>query len=239
MAPALQLLARAAACALLCAAAARAGTFRVVDTWTYVSGTAVTVGGELQQGVYHDATTGPTGNFKVKLTIATQDAAASGMPVASHFIAGDGKSFQAFAASSFIRVVGATPLGAPVTTGFSIGPVAYTNTNAAAPGITSKVEIVLSFDSKTTDVAGTTVRSRASASSRNALLRRRHDKMRNSHAPFPFHRARRVPIPALRSTPSRTTAARSRTAAWPRPTRPRAAARPRRPCSCASAGCPS
>jgi len=133
--------ARLAAAVLLAAASVEATSFAVTDRWSYVSGTAVTLDGDLQPNVWHDATTGPVGNFKVKLTIETA------APFSS------GQSFQPIKSTDFISVVGTTPLGAPVTTGYKIGTESYFNLGT---GQRSRFEIVLTFDSKTTDVAGTT-----------------------------------------------------------------------------------
>ena len=103
----------------------------------------------------HDATTGPTGNFKVKLTISVQ---LPSQTDANAAVATAGVGIQPFVSSSFVAVTGTTPLGAPVSTGYSIGVAKISNrdtTPGSAYSAASKVEIVLSFDSKTTDIAGT------------------------------------------------------------------------------------
>ena len=103
----------------------------------------------------HDATTGPTGNFKVKLTITVQ---LPSQTDANAAVTTAGVGIQPFVSTSFVTVTGTTPLGAPVSTGYSIGAAKIYNRDTTAGSTyssASKVEIVLSFDSKTTDIAGT------------------------------------------------------------------------------------
>jgi len=130
----------------------QAGSFIIYDRWSYVSGTAVTWGGPVQSDVWHDATTRP---LVVKLTLASFYAD-SALPLV-------GLPFKKFIRLSptakFITVVGNTPQGGPVTTGFQVGAPQYYDydgSSDATKSIPASVEFLITFDSKTTDIAGTT-----------------------------------------------------------------------------------
>jgi len=128
-------------------AIAQAGTFKIFDRWSYVSGTAVTYGGPLQSDVWHDATTAP---LVVKLTLASffGETVTAGISTK--------KFIRLSSSANFVRVVGKTPQGGPVTTGFQVGAPQYYDYDTATPAIPASIEFLITFDSKTTDVAGAT-----------------------------------------------------------------------------------
>jgi len=134
-------------------AIAQAGTFQIYDRWSYVSGTAVTYGGPLQSDVWHDATTAP---LVVKLTLASFFSSSTTSPITAQ---ASKKFIRLSSSANFIRVTGKTPQGGPVTTGFQVGAPQYydydDSTNALA-AIPASIEFLITFDSKTTDVAGAT-----------------------------------------------------------------------------------
>jgi hypothetical protein len=131
----------------LLVAIAQAGTFKIFDRWSYVSGTAVTYGGPLQSDVWHDATTAP---LVVKLTLASffGETVTAGISTK--------KFIRLSSSANFVRVVGKTPQGGPVTTGFQVGAPQYYDYDTATPAIPASIEFLITFDSKTTDVAGAT-----------------------------------------------------------------------------------
>jgi len=131
----------------LLATLTQAGVFKIYDRWSYVSGTAVTYGGPLQSEVWHDATTQP---LVVKLTLASFFGATN--------TAGDSsKKFIRLSSSArFITVTGTTPQGGPVTTGFQVGAPQYYDYDTTTPTIPASIEFLVTFDSKTTDIAGAT-----------------------------------------------------------------------------------
>jgi hypothetical protein len=137
----------------LLVAIAQAGTFQIYDRWSYVSGTAVTYGGPLQSDVWHDATTAP---LVVKLTLASFFSSSTTSPISAQ---ASKKFIRLSSSANFIRVTGKTPQGGPVTTGFQVGAPQYydydDSTNALA-AIPASIEFLITFDSKTTDVAGAT-----------------------------------------------------------------------------------
>jgi len=133
----------------LLATVTQAGNFEIFDRWSYVSGTAVTFGGPLQGDVWHDATTRP---LVVKLTLAS-------------FFADSGQTYTVLPSKKFIRlspttsfisVVGTTPQGGPVTTGFQVGAPQYYDYDTTTPSVPASIEFLITFDSKTTDIAGAT-----------------------------------------------------------------------------------
>jgi len=128
-------------------AIAQAGTFQIYDRWSYVSGTAVTYGGPLQSDVWHDATTAP---LVVKLTLASFFGGSSTTGNSEK------KFIRLSSSANFVRVVGKTPQGGPVTTGFQVGAPQYYDYDTATPAIPASIEFLITFDSKTTDVAGAT-----------------------------------------------------------------------------------
>jgi len=137
----------------LFATVAQAGTFKIYDRWSYVSGTAVTWGGPVQSDVWHDATTRP---LVVKLTLASFFSSSTTSPITAQ---ASKKFIRLSSSTNFITVVGTTPQGGPVTTGFQVGAPQYydydASTNALA-AIPASIEFLITFDSKTTDIAGTT-----------------------------------------------------------------------------------
>jgi hypothetical protein len=131
----------------LLVAIAQAGTFKIFDRWSYVSGTAVTYGGPLQSDVWHDATTAP---LVVKLTLASFFGETDTAGISTK------KFIRLSSSANFVRVVGKTPQGGPVTTGFQVGAPQYYDYDTATPAIPASIEFLITFDSKTTDVAGAT-----------------------------------------------------------------------------------
>jgi len=137
----------------LLATVAHAGTFYIYDRWSYVSGTAVTWGGPLQSDVWHDATTRP---LVVKLTLASFFSSGTSTPITAQ---ASKKFIRLSSSAKFITVVGTTPQGGPVTTGFQVGAPQYYDYDAstdALAAIPASIEFLITFDSKTTDIAGTT-----------------------------------------------------------------------------------
>lgn len=119
---------------------AAATDFTVADTWTYQQGTGVTIAGPVATSVWHDATTTA---LKVRLMLLTNIQSTSPATTV----------LQGISSSSFLSITGASMLGAPVTTGYSVGVAATPALNSASPAVYFTY-IDITFDS--TAPAGTT-----------------------------------------------------------------------------------
>jgi hypothetical protein len=138
----------------LFASVAQAGIFKIYDRWSYVTGTAVTYGGPVQSEVWHDATTRP---LVVKLTLASFFNSALTGAGSDTITAPPNKKFVRLSSSaSFIRVVGTSPQGGPVTSGYQVGAPQYYDYDATDAATPASIEFLITFDSQSTDIAGTT-----------------------------------------------------------------------------------